>query len=195
MCKIYKMNALSSFFLMCCIVLSCKQSPNNVQSENKWTKLISFDNYLLPEVDSINSTVKNERFAVDLFNNFKNNDSLSFYNQFINLEEARKVYTTDSEEYLQHYDTQLRERRSRCFNKLRQKAIDDGFDWQTATIQKITYDLFDIEDNKLFLKVIILINNKNKTYELKAPDCVYTHHGLKIVQPIHWQGYSCWMIL
>jgi len=171
---------------------SCKPTTISEDLPANWQELIVFDNYLVPDVDSVNTLIKNEKFAFQLFNDFKNMDSLSYFNKYIELDEAIDVYAGQSYKYLSFFDDKIKANRGHCFKQIG-KFIkqDNSFDWQKASIQKVTYDVFDIENNKLFVKVIIDIDCNGKSFELKAPDCVYTYNGLKTIQPVHWQNQSC----
>lgn len=178
------------------IILGLCSCNRQADVDNSWKAKIVFENYLLPEVDSISKLLKNEYFGFELFNNFKNNDSIQFFNQIINLKEQSFVYTAYSEEKRAAYDRKLKKNRSRCFKKLRNNAIQRSkLDWQNANVEQVEYVLFDVEDSKLFIKVIVKVKHNGSTYELLAPDCVYTINGLKLVQPVHWEGISCWMML
>jgi len=191
------MNYKLTYFLLLMlgfVLYSCKETVDKGTVDD-WKSKIVFDNYLLPEVDSIDQLIKNEYFGFELFNNFKNNDSTRFYNQIISLEEQEWIFTNNSKEQRVTDDKKLKKNRFPCFVKLRARAIQHNkLDWNKALIEQVEYELFDMEDSKLFLKVRVKIHHNGRIYELSAPDCVYTTNGLKLVQPVHWEGISCWVL-
>jgi len=169
-------------------------TTEKVADTRTWQDKISFDNYLLPEVDSIEGLIKNEYLAFELFNSLKNNDSITFFKQFISFEEIKEVYVGSeyTPEYLNNVNSRIQAFKNPCFGNIKLYAEQNGaVNWQKATIEKVVYDLFDVENNHLFVKITIQIKNGDQVHELLVPDCVYTKNGLRAVQPIAWDGLSC----
>lgn len=206
MIETMKIIKLILFISIGCFFFACQNGGNTTDkkvekkksTQESWQQKIEFDNYLLSDVDSIDALIRNERFGFDLFMHFQKNDSLSFYKQFISFKEQHTVYGhSHSENYILSYNDKIETKRHDCFQKLRMMAYDkQQLNWSKAKIEKVVYDLFDAENDRLFLKVVVKVNDGNgNIYELTAPDCVYVNGRLKIVQPIQWQGISCWMML